>query len=198
MPRTTSSAKTERKQDDPGELMRKQRHLTCPFRHAHRGGFPHAGPYVKPVLIAVTAFLIALSSACGSPTAGTLATSTPALDPVPPPTEAPTLAPTPRPTVPGGVILITQASDGGVVTLHVGDHLQIALGDQLQWTLDPPDGIVLTRPVQSYLPVRGTQAIWLATAVGQAAIRATGIAPCPSGRFCAQFVVLFMTTVVVR
>ncbi len=39
-----------------------------------------------------------------------------------------------------------------------GDHIQIALGEAVNWQLDPPDGVVLTHPVQNYTLVRGTQA----------------------------------------
>lgn len=94
-------------------------------------------------------------------------------------------------------MLITQASDRQTVTARLGDRIQIALGEQFHWTLDPPDGVVLTRPVQNYLLVRGTQAIWLASAVGQGTIRATGTAVCASGQPCPQFAILFTATVIV-
>ena len=89
------------------------------------------------------------------------------------------------------------ASDRQTVTAHVGDRIQIALGEQYKWELDPPDGVVLTRPVQNYLLVRGTQAIWLASAPGQSTIRATGGANCPSGQPCPLFAILFTANVVV-
>ena len=89
------------------------------------------------------------------------------------------------------------ASDRQTVTAHVGDRIQIALGEQYKWQLDPPDGVVLTHPVQNYLLVRGTQAIWLASAPGQSTIRATGSANCPSGQPCPLFAILFTANVVV-
>ena len=83
------------------------------------------------------------------------------------------------------------------MTAHVGDRIQIALGEQYKWELDPPDGVILTRPVQNYLLVRGTQAIWLASATGRSTISATGSANCPSGQPCPLFAILFTATVVV-
>ena len=101
----------------------------------------------------------------------------------------------PSPTAPRSV-MVTKADDRGTVTAHVGDLVQIALGDQFSWQLDPPDGVVLARPaVQNYLLVRGTQAIWLAKAAGTATVRATGGAVCPSGQPCPLFAVLFSVTV---
>ena len=105
--------------------------------------------------------------------------------------------PSPSPSAPAGAVLVTMASDRQTVTAHVGDRIQIALGEQYKWQLDPPDGVVLTHPVQNYLLVRGTQAIWLASAPGQSAIRATGGANCPSGQPCPLFAILFTATVVV-
>ena len=89
------------------------------------------------------------------------------------------------------------ASDRQTVTAHVGDRIQIALGEQYKWQLDPPDGVVLTRPVQNYLLMRGTQGIWLASATGRSTISATGSANCPSGQPSPLFAILFTATVVV-
>ena len=109
----------------------------------------------------------------------------------------PGATPAPSPSAPAGAILVTMASDRQTVTAHVGDRIQIALGEQYKWELDPPDGVVLTRSVQNYLLVRGTQAIWLASATGQSTIKATGTAVCPSGQPCPLFAILFTATVVV-
>jgi len=101
----------------------------------------------------------------------------------------------PSPTVARSVT-VTMANDRGTVTAHVGDLVQIALGEQFSWQLDPPDGVVLARPTtQSYLLVRGTQAIWVAKSVGTSTVKATGGAVCPSGQPCPQFAVLFTATV---
>ena len=107
----------------------------------------------------------------------------------------------PSPSVPpsAGVVMVTMASDRQTVTAHVGDRIQVALGEQYAWRLDPPDGVVLVQPVsQTYLLVRGTQAIWEARAAGPSTIRATGTVVCPSGQACIQIAILFSATVDVQ
>ena len=103
----------------------------------------------------------------------------------------------PSPSAPAGAVVVTMASDHQTVTAHVGDRIQIALGEQYKWQLDQPDGVVLTRPVQNYLLVRGTQGISLASATGRSTISATGSVNCPSGQPCPLFAILFTATVVV-
>jgi len=105
--------------------------------------------------------------------------------------------PSASPTAIPGAILVTRANDQGTVQAHVGDRIQIALGTDYEWRLDPPDGVVLTRGVQNELLVRGTQAIWTASAPGTASITATGTVICPSGKACILIAILFKTTVVV-
>lgn len=105
----------------------------------------------------------------------------------------PVASPTPR----TGVVLVTRASDNSTVHAQVGDKIQIALGTEYEWRLDPPDGVVLARGVQNYLLVRGTQAIWTAAAPGTATIKATGTVICASGQACSMLAILFRTTVIV-
>ncbi len=105
----------------------------------------------------------------------------------------PSTAPTPIP----GAVLVTRANDQGTVQARVGDRIQIALGTDFEWRLDPPDGVVLTRVVQNELLVRGTQAVWTASAPGTSTITATGTVICPSGKACILIALLFKTTVVV-
>jgi hypothetical protein len=101
----------------------------------------------------------------------------------------------PSPTAPQG-IAVTTANDRGTVTAHVGDTIQIALGDKFTWQVDPPDGVVLARPtVQNYMLVRGTQAIWLAKSAGTSTIHATGGAVCSGNQPCPMYAVLFSATV---
>ncbi|HLZ48740.1 MAG TPA: hypothetical protein VKR80_08845 [Candidatus Limnocylindria bacterium] len=108
-------------------------------------------------------------------------------------TPAPSVSPTPI----AGAVLVTRANDRGTVHARVGDRVQIALGADYEWRLDPPDGVVLTRGVQNELLVRGTQAVWIAAAPGTATVRATGTVICPSGQACILIAILFETTVVV-
>jgi hypothetical protein len=94
-------------------------------------------------------------------------------------------------------VLVTRANDRGTVHAHVGDTIQVALGADYEWRVDPPDGVVLVRTVQNYLLVRGTQAIWTAAASGTSTVSATGTVICPSGQACILIALLFTTTVVV-
>ena len=105
--------------------------------------------------------------------------------------------PSPSPSAPPANLLVVAADNGATLQAHVGDHIQIALGDQLNWRVDPADGTVLVHPIQNDLLVRGTQAIYLAAAPGTSTIKATGTAACPSGAACPLFAVLFSATVVV-
>jgi hypothetical protein len=128
---------------------------------------------MKPLALAL---VIAIGSACG----GT------GLQP-------PSASPTPIP----GAVLITRASDRGTVHARVGDTIQIALGTEYEWRVDPPDGVVLVRGPQGYLLVRGTQAIWTAGSAGTSTVTATGTVICPSGQACIMIALLFTTSVVV-
>ena len=97
-----------------------------------------------------------------------------------------------------GAVLITRASDRGIVHARVGDTIQVALGTEYEWRVDPPDGVVLVAPrTQSYLLVRGTQAIWTAAAPGTSTVTATGTVICPSGQACIMIALLFTATVIV-
>ena len=104
---------------------------------------------------------------------------------------------TPSPTPPANTVTVTRASNQQTVTAHIGGHIQIALGEDINWQLEPPDGIVLVRPVQNYVLVRGTQAIWLAASAGRSTITASGGLNCPSGSLCPMLLAVFSATVVV-
>ena len=102
---------------------------------------------------------------------------------------------TPSPTPPPGSVLVTKAANQQTVTAHVGDHIQIALGEDINWQLEPPDGAVLVQPIQNYMLVRGTQAIWLARSAGRSTIKASGGMNCPSGSLCPMLLAVFTATV---
>jgi len=123
----------------------------------------------------VLALMLAITTACGS--VGT------------PPTGSPSPIP--------GAVLVTKANDRGSVHARVGDTIQVALGSDYDWRVDPPDGVVLVEGLRKYLLVRGTQAIWTAAAPGSSTITATGTVICPSGQPCIMLAALFTTTVVV-
>jgi hypothetical protein len=111
-------------------------------------------------------------------------------------TPQPSASATPIPPI-AGAVLVTRANDRGTVRARVGDTIQIALGTEYEWRIDPPDGVVLVHGLQNYLLVRGTQAIWTAAAPGTATVSATGTVICPSGQACIMLALLFTTTVVV-
>ena len=101
----------------------------------------------------------------------------------------------PSPT-PISSVMVTKASNQQTVTAHVGDHIQIALGEDINWQLEPPDGRVLIQePNRNYMLVRGTQAIWLAASPGRSPIKASGGMNCPSGSLCPMFLAVFSATV---
>ena len=131
---------------------------------------------MRPAVILIAALLLAACGGAGAP--------------------APSASPA-SPTAIPGAVLVTRANDRGTVHARVGDRIQIALGADYEWRLDPPDGVVLTRGVQKELLVRGTQAVWTTSAPGTATIKATGTVICPSGQACILIALLFETTVVV-
>jgi hypothetical protein len=108
----------------------------------------------------------------------------------------PSATATPIPPI-AGAVLVTRANDRGTVHARVGDTIQIALGSDYEWRVDPPDGVILVHGVQNYLLVRGTHAIWTAAAPGTSTVSATGTVICPSGQACILLALLFTTTVVV-
>jgi hypothetical protein len=100
-------------------------------------------------------------------------------------------SPTPMSTVP-----VTRSANQQTLTAHVGDHIQIALGEDINWQLEPPDGVVLVQEAnRKYLLVRGTQAIWLARSAGRSTVKGSGGMNCPSGSACPMLLAVFTATV---
>ena len=100
------------------------------------------------------------------------------------------------PPTPMSTVTVTRASNQQTVTAHVGDHIQVALGEDINWQLEPPDGRVLIQESnRDYTLVRGTQAIWLAQSVGRSTIKASGGMNCPSGSACPLLLAVFTATV---
>jgi hypothetical protein len=93
-------------------------------------------------------------------------------------------------------VTVTKGDNERTVTAHVGDHIQIALGEEINWQLEGPDGRILAlEPNRSYLLVRGTQAIWLAQSAGRSTIKASGGMNCPSGAACPMLLAVFTATI---
>ena len=100
------------------------------------------------------------------------------------------------PPTPMSTVTLTRASNQQTLTAHIGDHIQVALGDEFNWQVEPPDGSVLALEAnRNYLLVRGTQAIWLARAAGRSTVKATGGVNCPSGAACPLLLAVFSATV---
>src|SRR5258708_23645990 len=70
----------------------------------------------------------------------------------------PSASPTAIAPIPGAV-LVTRANDQGTVQARVGDRIQIALGTDFEWRLDPPHGVRLTPGVGDRLPRPRTQPV---------------------------------------
>ena len=101
----------------------------------------------------------------------------------------------PSPT-PESSVMVTKASNQQTITVHVGDHIQIALGEDINWQLELPDGTVLIQESnRNYMLVRGTQAIWLARSAGRSTIKASGGMNCPSGSACPMLLAVFTATI---
>ena len=47
----------------------------------------------------------------------------------------------PSPSAPPSNVVVTATDNQKTITAHVGDHIQIALGTQYEWKVDPPDGV---------------------------------------------------------
>ena len=93
-------------------------------------------------------------------------------------------------------VTVTKADNQRTVTAHVGDHIQIALGEDINWQLESPDGVVLVQEAnRNYLLVRGTQAIWLARSAGRSTVKASGGVNCSSGAACPMLLAVFTATV---
>ncbi len=105
---------------------------------------------------------------------------------------------TPAPFASGEVVTITQQDDGKTVDVRVGELVQVALGDQFDWSLEISDPRILSAEPGVNTLVRGTQLLARAKAAGTAAISGTGKPRCAPNQACIQIVTVFKATVVVR
>ena len=100
---------------------------------------------------------------------------------------------------PAGLVRVDRATDGNTVSAQVGDTIQIALGADLEWTVDPPAPTGILGPYAGPVTlVGGVQAHYSAVAPGTVTITASGRPRCPAYTACAQFIVSFRATVAVR
>lgn len=94
---------------------------------------------------------------------------------------------------------VGRADDGITVSARVGDTIQIALGADLDWTVDPPAPAGILGPYTGPVTlVGGVQAHYTAAAPGTVTIVANGRPRCPPYAACTQVIVPFRTSVAVR
>ncbi len=130
-------------------------------------------PVMRGILTAVT--LAVLASTCGSGAA-----------PV-----------TPAPAPSGDVVKVTQLDDGRTIHVPVGQLVQVALGDQFDWSLEISDPRVLAAEPGVNTLVRGSQLLARAKAPGTATIVGTGKPKCAPNQACIQILATFRLTIVV-
>ena len=100
---------------------------------------------------------------------------------------------------PGGLVRIDRATDGTTVTARVGDAIQVALGADLEWTVDTPAPAGILGPYAGPVTlIGGVQAHYSAVAPGTVTITASGRPRCPASTACTQVIVSFHATVAVR
>ncbi len=97
------------------------------------------------------------------------------------------------------LVRVGRADAGTTVSARVGDTIQVALGADLDWTLEPPAPAGILRPYTGPVTlVGGIQAHYTAAAPGIVTIAADGRPRCPPDAACTQVIVSFHATVAVR
>ncbi len=99
-------------------------------------------------------------------------------------------------TVTSTPVTITQSDNGKTITVNKGDRFVLSLGE-LQWTIDIKPTNIVNR-VKNIATLRGSQGVYTADSVGSATISAQGRPVCAQGQMCAQYIVAFSATVVVK
>ena len=128
------------------------------------------------------------------------AASTPAGTRVPAPTPAGTpvarTAPTPTPSPANAAaspVTVTQADDGTVLHLAIGQQFLLDLGASLSWAVTVADQNVVGR-VPGILVIHGAQGVYVARTAGTTLLNAVGSPQCASGA-CPLFRLAFSVTI---
>lgn len=104
-----------------------------------------------------------------------------------------------RPGVSPPLVRVGRADAGTTISARVGDTIQIALGADLDWTVDPPAPAGILGPYAGPVTlIGGVQAHYSAVAPGTVTIEANGRPRCPAYTACTQVIVPFRATVAVR
>ena len=123
------------------------------------------------------------------------------------PAPSPTATDSPT-SLPGTQVTITQADNGRVIALTVGDRVLLDLGGSLTWDVRIDNPAVLVplpynspavpaSPIGVAPPIPSAQGLFEARADGTATLTATGSPMCLPDQACPQFLQLFKVTFVV-
>jgi hypothetical protein len=90
---------------------------------------------------------------------------------------------------------VTQADDGTVLHLAIGQQFLLDLGSSVEWTATVADPNVVAR-VLGVLVIEGAQGVYVARATGTTVLNAVGSPHCTSG-MCPQYRIGFGITITV-
>jgi hypothetical protein len=128
------------------------------------------------------------------------AASTPVATRVPAPTPAGTpvarTAPTPTPSPANAAaspVTVTQADDGTILHLAVGQQFLLDLGASMSWAVTVADQSVVGR-VPGILVIQGAQGVYVARTAGTTLLNAVGSPHCTAGA-CPLFRIAFTITI---
>ena len=93
-------------------------------------------------------------------------------------------------------IFVTQQDNGKTVVLYKGEAFLLNLGD-MDWTLSISNPNIISR-VKNIMVIRGAQGIYRTDNIGTTTLSAQGRPHCDTGQMCAQYIVNFSTTIVVK
>lgn len=91
---------------------------------------------------------------------------------------------------------ITIDDNDETVTFNRGDRFALSLGE-LEWSLSFSTPNIVNR-VKNIAVMRGSQGVYTADNAGTTILTAEGRPNCVAGQMCAQYIVEFKTTIVVR
>jgi hypothetical protein len=97
--------------------------------------------------------------------------------------------------VSGSLHTLTMSDNGTMLTIPIGDSVELRLGTNFNWNATVSDTGVLRR--QPVLLMMGVQGLWNAIALGTATINATGTVVCQPGVACPALAVVWSATIVV-
>lgn len=92
---------------------------------------------------------------------------------------------------------VTYTDNGQTITLHVGDHFLLKLGDQFTWNVSVSDPAIVSRVVNIAV-VQGAQGVYQANKSGETTLSAAGLAVCPPLKVCPDVEVGFKLHITVQ